>query len=136
MKSPSTEARAMPTCEPIGTVHTPFETTHDAPRQGFLQDVEGTIALDPSYEAGLSTLDAGDDVLVVWFADRADRSLLTLDRDGRGVFASRSPARPNPICLTVCRILAVDGPTIEVRGVDMLDGSPVLDLKRPLSTER
>ena len=125
----------MPTCDPIGTAHTPFETTDDAPRQGFLEDVDGTIELEPAYADGLSGLVPGHDVLVVWFADRADRSVLTLDRDGRGVFATRSPARPNPICLTTCEVLALDGGSLDVRGVDMLDGSPVLDLKRPLEPE-
>ena len=126
----------MPTCEPIGTVHTPLATAEDAPRQGFLEDVAGTIELEPAYADGLAGLAPGDDVLVVWFADGADRSVLTLDRDGRGVFASRSPARPNPICLTTCEIVAIEGTTLEVRGVDMLDGSPVLDLKRPIDPER
>lgn len=125
----------MPTCDPIGTVHTPLETSEDAPRQGFLEDVEGTIEIDPAYAAGLEGYAAGDDVLVVWFADRADRSVLTV-RDGRGVFTTRSPARPNPICLTVVEVLGVDGPSLRVRGADMLDGSPVLDLKRPLDSQR
>jgi tRNA (Thr-GGU) A37 N-methylase len=69
-------------------------------------------------------------VVVVWFANRADRSVLRV-RD-RGVFSTRSPARPNPVCLTTCRIQAIDGRRIRVRGVDMADGSPVVDLKRPL----
>lgn len=125
----------MPTCEPIGTVSTPLERSDDAPRQGFLEAVEGTVQVDPAYAAGLDGYEAGDDVLVVWFADRADRSVLTV-RDGRGVFTTRSPARPNPICLTVVEVLAVDEASLDVRGVDMLDGSPVLDLKRPLDSER
>ena len=126
----------MPACDPIGTARTPFETSDDAPRQGFLDDTEGTIELEPAYARGLSGLAPDEDVLVVWFADRADRSVLTLDRDGRGVFATRSPARPNPICLTTCGVLSVGDASLEVRGVDMLDGSPVLDLKRPIDPER
>ena len=122
----------MPTCDPIGTARTPFDAATGAPRQGFLADAEGRIELDPGYADGLRGVGAGSGVLVVWFADRADRSLLTLDRDGRGVFASRSPARPNPICLTRCDVLEVRETTLRVRGVDMLDGTPVLDLKRPI----
>lgn len=118
---------------PIGRVRTPIATTDDAPRQGRNEAVEGTIELDPEYEAGLAGIEAGDSLLVVWFAHDSDRSLLRLDRDEpRGVFSSRSPARPNPIVLTTVEVLAVDGPTVTVRGVDMLDGSPVLDLKVPL----
>lgn len=123
---------AMPTCDPIGTIHTPLEASADAPRQGFLDDAEGTIELDAAYADGLRGVEAGSEVLVVWFADRADRSLLTLDRDDRGVFASRSPARPNPICLTLCEVLDVGDTGLRVRGVDMLDGTPVLDLKAPI----
>ena len=126
----------MPDCDPIGTARTPFETSDDAPRQGFLGDVEGTIELESVYAPGLSGIDTGDDVLVVWFADRADRSVLALDRDGRGVFATRSPARPNPVCLTTCEVVAAGDASLDVRGVDMLDGSPVLDLKRPIDPER
>lgn len=119
--------------DPIGYVRTPLETTDDAPRQGLLEDVEGTIELESQYVEGLTGFEAGDRVLVVWFADDADRSLLRLDRrEGRGVFNSRSPARPNPICLTTVDILAIEDGTLRVSGVDMLDWSPVLDLKVPL----
>lgn len=119
--------------EPIGIVHTPIETADDAPRQGRNETIQGTIEIDAAYEPGLAGIEAGDSLLVVWFADGADRSLLRLDREeARGVFASRSPARPNPIALTTVDVLSIDGRTIAVRGVDMFDGSPVLDLKVPL----
>lgn len=119
--------------EPIGIVHTPIETSDDAPRQGRNESIQGTIEVDDAYEPGLAGIEAGDSLLVIWFADRADRSLLRLDREkARGVFASRSPARPNPIALTTVDVISVDGTTIAVRGVDMLDGTPVLDLKVPL----
>lgn len=118
---------------PIGSVRTPIEDPSDAPRQGMNEDIEGTIELDPEYEPGIGGIEAGDSLLVVWYAHEADRSLLQLDRgDDRGVFTSRSPARPNPIVLTTVDVLSVDGSSIRVRGVDMLDGSPVLDLKVPL----
>jgi len=121
-------------CDPIGTVHTPFETTSDAPRQGFRSDAEGVLDIDPAYREGLTGFD-GDRVVVVWWADRADRSVLTLDRNpDRGVFTSRSPARPNPVCVTECAVEAVDPAVgrLRLRGVDMADGSPVIDLKAPL----
>jgi tRNA-Thr(GGU) m(6)t(6)A37 methyltransferase TsaA len=121
-------------CDPIGTVHSPFETTSEAPRQGFRGDAEGVVELDPAYREGLTGFD-GDRVVVIWWADRADRSVLTLDRNpNRGVFTSRSPARPNPVCVTECAVESVD-PTagrLDLRGVDMADGSPVIDLKVPL----
>jgi tRNA-Thr(GGU) m(6)t(6)A37 methyltransferase TsaA len=125
-------------CDPIGTVSTPFETTSDAPSQGCHGDAEGVVRVDEAYAAGLSGFDA-DTVVVVWWADRADRSVLTLDRDpARGVFTSRSPARPNPVCLTECRVTDVDveSRTLRLRGVDMADGSPVIDLKASLADRR
>jgi tRNA-Thr(GGU) m(6)t(6)A37 methyltransferase TsaA len=118
-------------CDPIGVVETPFETTSEAPRQGFRADAEGVVRVDPAYREGLAGFDA-DRVVVVWWADRADRSVLTLDRDpGRGVFTSRSPARPNPVCLTECTVVSVvpSAGRLHLRGVDMADGSPVIDLK-------
>jgi tRNA-Thr(GGU) m(6)t(6)A37 methyltransferase TsaA len=121
-------------CDPIGTVHTPFETTSEAPRQGFRGDAEGVVELDPAYREGLTGFD-GDRIVVVWWADRADRSVLTLDRDpDRGVFTSRSPARPNPVCITECAVASVDPAAgrLRLRGADMADGSPVIDLKAPL----
>jgi len=121
-------------CDPIGTVHTPFETTSDAPRQGFHGDAQGVLDIDPAYREGLTGFD-GDRIVVVWWADRADRSVLTLDRNpDRGVFTSRSPARPNPVCVTECAVEAVDPAAgrLRLRGVDMADGSPVIDLKAPL----
>lgn len=117
-------------CDPIGTVHTPFETTGDAPRQGFRDDAEGVVELDSAYREGLAGFDA-DRVVVVWWADRAD-DILTLDRDPeRGVFTSRSPARPNPVCVTECAVHDVDPAAgrLRVGGVDMADGTPVVDLK-------
>jgi tRNA-Thr(GGU) m(6)t(6)A37 methyltransferase TsaA len=119
-------------CDPIGTVSTPFETTSEAPSQGFQTDAEGVVRVSDEYADGLSGFDAPA-VVVVWWADRADRSVLTLDRDpSRGVFTSRSPARPNPVCITECEVLGVDSGELRVRGVDMADGSPVVDLKSSL----
>ncbi|MFB6113671.1 MAG: tRNA (N6-threonylcarbamoyladenosine(37)-N6)-methyltransferase TrmO [Halodesulfurarchaeum sp.] len=120
---------------PIGTITTPFGETADAPRQGERTDAVGTIHLETEYVPGLDGIEAGQDIIVVWFADEADRSLLQVDRRGDvGVFRTRSPARPNPICLTTCEIVAVGETTLVVRGVDMRDGSPVLDLKPPLDS--
>jgi tRNA-Thr(GGU) m(6)t(6)A37 methyltransferase TsaA len=124
-------------CTPIGTVHTPFETTRDAPRQGFRDEAEGVVDVDPAYREGLVGFD-GDSVVVVWWADRADRDVLLLDRTpDRGVFTSRSPARPNPVCLTECAVQSVDPDAgrLHLRGVDMADGSPVIDLKVPVDVQ-
>lgn len=116
-------------------MRTPFESREQAPRQGRRGDAQGVLEVAPEYADGLAGIEPGDELVVVWYADRADRSVLRVDRRGsRGVFASRSPDRPTPICLTTCRVLAVDGAELRLSGVDMLDGTPVLDLKPPLRT--
>ncbi|GAB3669078.1 tRNA (N6-threonylcarbamoyladenosine(37)-N6)-methyltransferase TrmO [Halopiger thermotolerans] len=119
-------------CEPIGVVRTPFETRAEAPRQGLETDREGEVVISPAYERALEGLAARERVDIVWHADRADRSTLRLRDGDRGVFATRAPQRPNPICVTTCSVLAVEPPQVTVSGVDMVDGSPVLDLKAPL----
>jgi len=119
---------------PIGRVETPFEETGDAPRQGEETAYCGNVRVDEQFRDGIGEFAHGDRVVVVWWADRAERDVLRV-RDGeRGVFSTRSPARPNPVCLTECEVVAVDADdgTLAVRGVDMADGSPVLDLKPPL----
>lgn len=121
---------------PIGVVRSPFATTSDAPRQGFLGDHDGTIDLADEYADGLSGIEPGDRVVVVWYADETDRVVQL--SDGRGVFGTRAPARPNPVCVTTVEVRAVDvaEATLHVRGLDMRDGTPVLDLKRTLDPER
>ena len=124
-------------CTLIGTVSTPFTDTADAPSQGFHDDARGVVTLSDEYVDGLAGFDA-DSVVIVWWADHADRSVLKLDRDGRGVFTTRSPARPNPVCLTECAVRDVDTASgrLVVEGVDMADGSPVVDLKSSLRERR
>jgi len=121
-------------CTEIGYVETPFSTPDEAPRQGTFESTPGTIHVAEPYRDGLTDFEAGHDVVVVWFADQADRSELVSTKRGRGVFATRSPARPNPICLTRCHVDSVDRHTgeVSVTGVDMVDGSPLLDLKPPV----
>lgn len=121
-------------CVPIGTVETPYTTSEAIPRQGFHENAEGTVVLDEEYAPGLVGFEVDDHVLVLWEAHRADRSVIDFpERDGgRGVFTTRSPARPNPIGVTRCVVTGVSDRRLAVRGVDMVSGSPVLDLKPPL----
>ncbi|CQH56020.1 UPF0066 family protein [Halobacterium hubeiense] len=121
-------------CERIGRVETPYASREDAPRQGFLGDATGTVHVAEQYRAALTGLDTGHTIDVVWWADDADRSVLRVRGGNRGVFTTRSPARPNPVCVTTCDVLAVDSEagTLDVAGVDMVDGSPVVDLKYAL----
>ena len=98
---------------------------------------EGTLEILPAYAEGLTDIEGFSHLFVVWVFDRAPGVELvgTPPTDDRphGVFATRSPLRPNPIGLTVVELLRREGAVLHVRGVDMLDGTPILDIKPYLS---
>jgi tRNA-Thr(GGU) m(6)t(6)A37 methyltransferase TsaA len=119
---------------PIGVIRTPFEGPEGTPIQGaFSGDARGTVEVGREYAEGLSDLDGFSHVILLFAFDRSRGYALRvtpyLDDVERGVFATRAPRRPNPIGMTVVKLLAVDGPTLHVAGVDMLDGTPLLDIK-------
>lgn len=122
--------------EPIGVVHSPFAERVEAPRQPrAAEGVEGTVALfaGRGYEDALSDLVLFDHLwLVVWFdRNRGFRPKVQPPRSARrrGVFATRAPYRPNPIGISAVQLVAIDGLVLTVRGLDLLDGTPLLDLK-------
>src|SRR5262245_31467068 len=122
------------TYRPIGVVRSPFTECAGMPLQPVsAQDVVGRIELEPEVARGVRDLDGFSHVHVLAHLHRAaavDLELVPfLDTELRGVFATRSPGRPNPIGLSVFRLLAVEGATLHVAGVDLLDGTPVLDVK-------
>lgn len=127
------------TFEPIGTVRSPFTETSQIPKgPGAKHDDEGVLELRPELEAGLADIEGFSHLFVLWHFHRVTDYSLTAhpptdDRD-HGVFATRSPRRPNPIGLTVVRLLRREGHKLHVRGVDMLDGTPILDIKPYLSS--
>jgi tRNA (adenine37-N6)-methyltransferase len=121
---------------PIGVIRTPFKDRISAPRQPYAAlDVQGTIELEPGrgFEHAVSDLSGWDHIWVVfWFhlnEGWRPKVLPPRSRTRRGVFATRSPHRPNPIGLSVVRLDAVEGLTLRIRDVDMIDGTPVLDIK-------
>jgi tRNA-Thr(GGU) m(6)t(6)A37 methyltransferase TsaA len=123
---------------PIGVVRSEFADTSSIPKGlGAKHDAEGAIELRPELEPGLADIEGFSHIYVIWVFDRAEGSELTAyppsDTRPHGVFATRSPQRPNPIGLTVVELLGRQGTTLRVRGVDMLDGTPVLDIKPYLS---
>ena len=128
------------TPQPIGFVRTPYTQTSAIPKgPGAKHDAEGVIEILRDYEAGLLDIEGFSHLFVLWEFDRADGVSLiahvpTDERRPHGVFATRSPRRPNPIGLTVVELLRRDGAALHVRGVDMLDGTPVLDIKPYLSS--
>lgn len=124
---------------PVGTVHSPFTDTSEVPKgPGAKHVAEGTLEILPEYADGLADIEGFSHLFVIWVFDRAEGYdlLATPPTDTRphGVFATRSPRRPNPIALTVVRLLGRDGNVLRVRGVDMLDGTPILDIKPYLSS--
>jgi len=128
------------TLRPIGRVHTPFQERSQVPRGlGTRHVAEGVIEVRADLEPGLQDIEGFSHLFVIWVFDRASREFDLVgcpptDDRPHGVFATRSPRRPNPIALTVVELLGRDGPRLRVKGVDMLDGSPVLDIKPYLSS--
>ena len=125
--------------QPIGTMKTPFtETAQISKGLDARHDAEGVIELRPELEAGLQDIEGFSHLYVIWVFHRTNGYDLTArppsDDRPHGVFATRSPRRPNPIGLTVVELIRRDGATLHVRGVDMLDGTPVLDIKPYLSS--
>jgi tRNA (adenine37-N6)-methyltransferase len=124
---------------PIGIAHTPYTQTKKIPKGlGAKHDAEGLLELFPEFEAGLADIEGFSHLFVLWVFDRSEGFELcgTVPIDGQphGVFATRSPRRPNPIALTVVELLRREGSRLHVRGVDMLDQTPILDLKPYLSS--
>jgi tRNA (adenine37-N6)-methyltransferase len=123
----------------IGCVRTPYVDTKAIPKGlGARHDVDGILEVLPEFEGGLLDIDGFSHLIVLWVFDRSRDFELAVtppsDNRPHGVFATRSPRRPNPIGLTVVELLRRDGRLLHVRGVDMLDGTPVLDVKPYLSS--
>jgi tRNA-Thr(GGU) m(6)t(6)A37 methyltransferase TsaA len=124
--------------QPVGFIRTPYTDTKQIPKGlGVTHDAEGTLDILPEFELALKDIEGFSHLFVLWVFDRSEGSglIVTPPSDNRphGVFATRSPWRPNPIGLTVVELLRRDGSSLHVRGVDMLDGSPILDIKPYLS---
>ena len=118
----------------IGRIRTPFASRRDCPRQGDAEaGPECRIELRPEFALALEGLEGFSRIEVLYWLHEARRDLLTQSPKGRdavrGTFSLRSPVRPNPIGLSRVRLLARHGNVLEVRGLDCLDGTPLLDLK-------
>jgi len=127
------------TSRPVGFVRSPYSETKQIPKGlGAKHEAEGTLEILPEFEPGLADIEGFSHLFVLWEFDRStDFDLVAsppCDDRSHGVFATRSPRRPNPIGLTVVQLLRRDGRALHVRGVDMLDGTPILDIKPYLSS--
>ena len=118
----------------IGLIRSPFDKPEGMPIQAAeAAYVRGTIELDPAYAEGLADIEGFSHLILLYQFHRVRTAQLTvvpfLDQRPHGVFATRAPARPNPIGLSVVRLLNVDGCRLQVQGVDVLDGTPLIDIK-------
>ncbi len=123
---------------PIGHIHTPYARREDIPRQGRLSEEICEIEIFPQYAAALKDIEQCSHIFVIFWMHLADRDRLsaTPPHDGKehGVFATRSPNRPNPLALDIVELYQVNGNRLRVKGMDALDGSILLDIK-PYSAE-
>ncbi len=122
------------TVTPIGLIHTPFQQSKGTPIQGAVSnDAEGVIELLPEFIPGLRDLEAFERLWLIYLLDRASAAQMQvrpyLEDEEHGVFATRAPARPNPIGLTAVRLVGIKDNRLLISGVDMLDGTPLLDIK-------
>ncbi len=119
---------------PIGIIHSPFKDKSDAPVQPvYSNDAIATIEIFDQYSKGLKGLAGFEQIVLLFHLDRIISSKLQViphfDKKIRGVFATRSPSRPNPIGLSIVELVSIDQNIITVKGIDALDGTPLLDIK-------
>jgi tRNA-Thr(GGU) m(6)t(6)A37 methyltransferase TsaA len=126
---------------PIGLVESPLTDPAAAPRQGDEGAPDAWLIFKAELIEGLSGIETGDEIIVFTWLDRARRDVLKvhprgdLSRSPQGVFATRSPERPNPIGLHRVEVVEVDGNRLRVHRLEALDGTPILDLKPALSAD-
>ncbi|WP_336486065.1 tRNA (N6-threonylcarbamoyladenosine(37)-N6)-methyltransferase TrmO [Methylobacterium nigriterrae] len=117
----------------IGHIRTPWLQRADCPKNGLQTDAVCTVAVDPRFAAGLQNVEGATHLILLYWMDRAVRDLVRQHprhaEGSRGTFSLRSPARPNPIALSVVELLGREGDQLTVRGLDCLDGTPLLDIK-------
>jgi len=119
---------------PIGTIHSPFSEVEDMPIQSTgASKILGFVEILPELAEGLKDLDGFSHIILLYHFHRVRESKLTvvpfLDSQPHGVFATRAPTRPNPIGLSVVRLLSIDRNILHIENVDVIDGTPVLDIK-------
>lgn len=122
----------------IGILHGDIKNRADAPKNYTESDRVGTLEIYPRYLEGLGGIEPGQTIVVLFWLHQADRDVLKVyprgdrSRGLRGVFATRSPVRPNPIAVSELKVLAVRGNLLEVSGLDILDGTPIIDIKKKI----
>jgi tRNA-Thr(GGU) m(6)t(6)A37 methyltransferase TsaA len=116
----------------IGTIRTPWKTRRECPKRGSIDGPVCTIVIDERWRDGLTGLAGHKRLQVLYWMHQARRDLVLQTPFGKattGTFALRSPVRPNPVASSVVELVAIDGGNLQVRGLDCLDGTPLVDLK-------
>jgi L-fuculose-phosphate aldolase len=121
--------------KPIGTIRSRITDPRDAPRQGSESRIKGKLIIDEVYKDAMLGVEKGRKIVILYWMHLAERDVLQVHprhdvtRPMRGVFATRSPQRPNPISIDTVEVTGVEGMVIEVEGLDAIDGTPLLDIK-------
>lgn len=122
----------------IGVLHGDIKSRADAPKNYDESERVGTLEIFPEYLEGLEGIAAGQIIVVLFWLHESGRDVLKVyprgdkSRGLRGVFSTRSPMRPNPIAISELKVLAIQGNLIEVSGLDILDGTPIIDIKKQI----
>lgn len=125
--------------EVIGMVHCDIMHRKDAPKNFSESDRKGVLEIYPAYTQGMEDIKVGETIVVLFWFHKSDRTVLKVyprgDRTNglRGVFSTRSPSRPNPICISELEVYEVNGNCLKVIGLDALDGTPIVDIKKKIS---
>jgi tRNA (adenine37-N6)-methyltransferase len=123
----------------IGVLHGDITSREDAPKNYNESERTGTLEISPEYRDGLDGIAVGQTIVVLFWLHKSTRDVLMVYPRGdrskglRGVFATRSPVRPNPIAISELKVLDIHGNLIEVSGLDILDGTPIIDIKKKIS---
>ena len=123
---------------PIGVIHCQLHTAEDTPKNFSVSKERGTLEVFPEYQEAMDKLKVGQTLVALFWLHKAKRDLLKVyprgdkSRGLHGVFSTRSPMRPNPIAISELKILAIKDNMIEVFGIDVFDGTPLLDIKKKL----
>jgi L-fuculose-phosphate aldolase len=127
-----------PELQIIGVLHGDIKSRADAPKNYDESERVGTLEIFPEYQEGLEGIAAGQTIVVLFWLHKSVRDVLKVYPRGdkanglRGVFSTRSPIRPNPIAISELKVLAIQGNRVEVSGLDILDGTPIFDIKKQM----
>ncbi len=119
---------------PIGYIKSKFKSRDEAPKQGFLTEEVSEIVIYDEFKRGLIGLDNYKYLIILYWMHKAKRDVLFSEIKNRGIFATRSPDRPNPIGFAIVKVLSIEKNIIRVKYLDAIDGTPVVDIK-PLAEE-